>query len=204
MDDISKSDLIIRDVVNEISNIANEFNDTSIEVRKSEIPKIVVKERLNKYFCAVDGDGNVAYYAKLPSTAKKDKIGGVPWLATFQEGWDWLCEQGLTGQQWNVLGALLARLDFDNYIRVSQTALAKKLHTKKSKISESIKKLIEMDLIAEGPRAGLNKTYILNPNFGIKGRQQQQKIVDYAEAKKSGKYSRRNRKLGADAPESEE
>ena len=135
-----------------------------------------------------------SYYAKLPGTAKKDRIGGGYWLATFQDGLIWLSNQGLTAQQWNVLARLMGRLNFDNYITVNQTALAKELHTKKPNISTAIKKLVELNIITEGPRAGLNKTYVLNPSLGLKGKQRQQKIIDYEELRAKHKAKKQQDK----------
>lgn len=182
--------LDIPDSVDNINGIVNDFCiDNLVDINK--IPQITVKERLDKYICAVDEGGNVAYYAKLPNTAKNKKIGGN-WMATFQESLKWMAQQDLTGEQWKVFAAMCSRMDFDNYIRISQTDLAKELQTNQGNISRSIKKLMSLDIIAEGPRAGLNKTYMLNPNIGIKGKHRKQKIIDYKEAKAELSSKRRD------------
>ena len=53
-------------------------------------------------------------------------------------------------------------------------------------------------MITEGPRAGLNKTYMLNPNIGIKGKHRQQKIIDYEEAKLTRKMEKKRTDYDAD------
>ena len=167
------------DKINDISWDLTVNDEKIIDLEK--IPKINVKERLEKYLCAINEFGDVEYYAKIP-TAKKDKIGGN-WVAMFQESLIWMSKQNLTGEQWKVFAALFGRMDFENYVRINQTALAQELHTNKTHISRAIKKLLELDIITEGPRAGLNKTYMFNPNIGIKGKHRKQKIIDYEEAK---------------------
>lgn len=94
-----------------------------------------------------------------------------------------IAKLGLTGEQHDVFLALLSQLDFENYIRINQEDIAKELGISRPQVSRSIKKLLEEDIICEGHRAGLCKTYILNPNVGIKGKQKKNKMIDYAEKK---------------------
>ena len=179
----------IPEIVGGINRIPDGFTEGNV-LDLSQIPKVALRERLERYICAVDEDGNVAYYAQIPSTAKKNKIGGH-WMATFLESLRWMAHQDLTGEQWKVFAALCSMIDFDNYIRVNQTALAKELHTTKGNISRSIKKLLDLDIIAEGPRAGLYKTYMLNPHIGIKGKHMKQKVIDYQQAKEARKAEKK-------------
>ena len=183
--------------VKKINNIISDLtvNDDKI-IDLEKIPKINVKERLEKYFCAINEFGDVEYYAKIP-TAKKDKIGGN-WMATFQESLMWLAEKRLNGETLSVFLAMCSVMDFENYIRINQSELAKKIHTDQGNISRSIKKLLELNIITEGPRAGLNKTYMLNPNIGIKGKHRQQKIIDYEEAKLTRKMEKKRTDYDAD------
>ena len=155
--------------------------DGAIDPKK--IPQIAIKEHLDRYICVVDEWGSVAYYAKIPDTAKKNKIGGGIWMAIYQESLGWMAHQNLTGEQWKVFAAMCNMMSFDNYIRINQTALAKEFHTNQAHISRSIKRLLELNIFTEGPREGVNKTYILNPKIGIKGKQRKQKLVDYKKAK---------------------
>jgi len=178
--------------MNDINHLVEKITDQAIDLSANsdkiidmeKIPQVVLKERLERYICAVDEYGDVAYYVKLANTAKKNKIGGN-WMATFQESLMWMAQQNMTGEQWKVFAAMCSVMDFDNYIRINQTALAKKLHTNKGNISRAIKKLMDLDIITEGPRAGLYKTYMLNPNIGMKGKHRRDKIIDYETAKES-------------------
>ena len=83
---------------------------------------------------------------------------------------------------------LFSKLDFDNYIKVSQKELAAELDMKDANVSRAIRKLRELDIIFEAPRMGKYKLYRLNPYIGRKGnRNQEEVIIDYEEAKQQRK-----------------
>ena len=143
------------------------------------IPIINIKEHKTKMLAVVDEDtGLIEYFRPL----REKKIAGS-WVAMFQQGLAWIAKQNLTGEQWNVFAFLLSIVDFQNYIRISQKDIAEALGMKHQNVSRSIKKLEELDIIVEGPRAGLHKTYMLNPNIGLKGKQKGQKVVDFSAEK---------------------
>ena len=75
----------------------------------------------------------------------------------------------LNHDQMRVLMALLADLDYENYIQVAQIDIAEALRMQKTHVSRAIKNLIEFGIIIEGPKIGRSKTYRLNPQFGWKG-----------------------------------
>lgn len=80
-----------------------------------------------------------------------------------------LLAKTLTGEQFKVLMMLLASLDYENFIQVAQADIAEKLEMQKTNVSRSIKGLIDLGVIIEGPKIGRSKTYRLNPQFGWKG-----------------------------------
>lgn len=75
----------------------------------------------------------------------------------------------LNHDQMRVLMALLADLDYENYIQVAQIDIAKALRMQKTHVSRAVKNLIEFGIIIEGPKIGRSRTYRLNPQFGWKG-----------------------------------
>ena len=75
----------------------------------------------------------------------------------------------LNGEQLRVLLALLAELDYENFIQVAQADIAEKLNINKVNVSRSVKALIDVGVIFEGPKVGRSKTYRLNEQFGWKG-----------------------------------
>lgn len=91
------------------------------------------------------------------------------WLAMAQDALSLLATADLTGRDYKVLMALLARLDFDNLIQVNQADIDDELKIGRANISRSIRKLIDLGALIEGPRVGVHKTYRLNPRFGWKG-----------------------------------
>lgn len=75
----------------------------------------------------------------------------------------------LNGEEFKVLFQLLRELDYENLIQVRQIDISKELEIDKSQVSRSIKRLVKLEVILEGPRIGNSKTYRLNPTFGWKG-----------------------------------
>lgn len=75
----------------------------------------------------------------------------------------------LNHDQMRVLMALLADLDYENYIQVAQMDIAEALNMQKTNVSRAIKNLLEFGVVIEGPKIGRSKTYRLNPQFGWKG-----------------------------------
>ncbi|WP_241627763.1 helix-turn-helix transcriptional regulator [Rosenbergiella epipactidis] len=75
----------------------------------------------------------------------------------------------LNHDQMRVLMALLADLDYENYIQVAQMDIAEALNMQKTNVSRAVKNLLEFGIVIEGPKIGRSKTYRLNPQFGWKG-----------------------------------
>ncbi|WP_297408102.1 helix-turn-helix domain-containing protein [uncultured Cetobacterium sp.] len=87
----------------------------------------------------------------------------------------------LNHDQTRVLLALLAYLDYENYIQVAQIDIAENLKMQKSHVSRAVKGLSEAEIILEGPKIGRSKTYRLNPSYGWKGT-----VINHKKALKSG------------------
>ena len=105
----------------------------------------------------------------------------------YQEAITQIAKEKLPVEQSSVFLYLLGRVDFDNYLMVSQKEMAKELNIKQQNISRAIRNLCEREIIIEGPRLGLNKTYRLNPYVAHKGTGREKTIADleaYREEKK--------------------
>lgn len=87
----------------------------------------------------------------------------------------------LNHDQTRVLLALLAHLDYENYIQVAQIDIAKSLGMQKTHVSRAVKGLTEKEIILEGPKIGRSKTYRLNPQYGWKGT-----VLNHKQALKNG------------------
>lgn len=69
-----------------------------------------------------------------------------------------------------VFNALMARLDFENYIQVSQADIAAEVDMKPSNVSKAVSKLLELGFIRRGPKVGRSYTYQLHPELAWKGK----------------------------------
>lgn len=125
--------------------------------------------------------GEVTGYINKP---RKNRL-GVHWVATFQDGLAWMAKQEMTGEQWRVFAYLVSRLDFDNFLKVTQKEIAKELNMHVKAVTRAIKGLRELDIISVGPMAGHSKTYRLNPRIAHRGtKNYKQTIIDYDELKR--------------------
>jgi len=102
-------------------------------------------------------------------TRKKVNLYGEFFMGR-QEGFLRLSREGLSGADWNVLGVYLGNLDFENYIQISQQAIADYLEMKQENVSRSTKKLVEKGIIIQGSKVGRHNTYRLNPFYAWKGK----------------------------------
>lgn len=72
-----------------------------------------------------------------------------------------------------VLRILEAKLDFENWIRISQQEIAEILGIAQPNICVSMKKLIEHGMVIPGPSVKKIKTFKLSPSIAWKGTMQQ-------------------------------
>lgn len=95
----------------------------------------------------------------------------------FTEGWYAMAHgigkvfahSGLDGADFKVLFLLLDNLDFENRLLINQAAIARELGMHRQHVQRSIKQLVELGAILEGPKVGQNRSYQLNPNLAWKG-----------------------------------
>lgn len=71
-----------------------------------------------------------------------------------------------------VFGKLMKRLDFENYMQVSQADIARELGMQRSNVSRAITRLCQIGIVAKGPKVGTSYTYRLHPEAGWKGKPQ--------------------------------
>ena len=137
--------------------------------------KILEFSRKVKYLAIVnEKTGEIESYIKL-----NEKNLGKDWVAMYQAMMLELAQLNLPNEQYRVFLALISKVDFDNYLRISQTEMAKELSMNRPNVARAIKGLCELNIIVEGPRAGLNKTYRLNPYIAHKGKDRKTTVVDF-------------------------
>lgn len=74
-----------------------------------------------------------------------------------------------SGEALRVLLALNGHLDFENWININQTELAKAVGMRKEHFSRGLKELRDLNVILDGPKVGKFRTMRLNPNVGWRG-----------------------------------
>ncbi len=93
------------------------------------------------------------------------------WIMNSQEALELLAtDKDLKGETYRVLLLLLSRLDFENWIQITQKEISEKLEIRKPHISRAISLLEEKEIILRGPKVGRSYAFRLNPYFGWKGK----------------------------------
>ncbi len=89
----------------------------------------------------------------------------------FEHGLKYLAKLRLRGTELCVLLDMISRLEYDNWIRVSQATIAEDLGLKRQHISIAIKKLVEEKIILReaDPSDRRRLIYRLNPSLGWRG-----------------------------------
>jgi len=119
---------------------------------------------------SVDMDtGEILDYSLVAIQRKIPNGFAAGWIAMAQGAMVELAMNIKNVDDWRVLSMLLGLLDFENLIQVEQTGLAEKLGMQKQNVNRSIKRLVGIGCLLEGPRIGRSRTYRLNPNYGWKG-----------------------------------
>ena len=141
--------------------------------------------RCNYIANIVNEDGEIEQWAMVP--LKRKVITGGFFMA-IQEGFIWISQlEGIKLQEMRILLYIMGKLDFENYINISQKQVAEALGMKKQNVSAAFKTLEKYGIIHKGPKVGLSWTYRLDPNFGYKGKakniQKLQNAIDKAKEK---------------------
>lgn len=124
-----------------------------------------------KRVMSVDADtGEVFDGAVLGMFFPKRQNGfGTGWVAMAQNAMMELARSNLGAQDMRVLFAVLAKLDFENFLLLTIADLAKEIGMQRPNVSDSIKNLENLGVLIRGPKAGRSSTFRLNPSFGWKG-----------------------------------
>ena len=93
-------------------------------------------------------------------------------MTVFRAAWDYLASiDDLAGRDYRVLHRLLAQLDFENWISVSQQTIAEDLNLKQPDVAKSVKKLLKHQIIEQqkDPSDKRRSMYRFNPALGWMG-----------------------------------
>ena len=93
------------------------------------------------------------------------------WFMTSQDALETLAsDEDISKEAFRILMFLMARLDFENWIQVTQKEICEKTNIKKSNVSRGISLLEKKGIILKGPKIGRSNAFRLNPYFGWKGK----------------------------------
>ena len=119
------------------------------------------------------------YGGKVAVIPYRQKIAkGECWFMGFQEMFETLAlDKELTGQDRQVLLYLFSQCDFENWIKLSQSYIAKKIGIHQPNVAKSIRKLVNKNYIRIDKTEGVN-AYQINPELIWKGTvEQRNKII---------------------------
>ena len=102
------------------------------------------------------------------------------WFAFFQKSALYLA-QNLGKEEFRVLMYMISKLDYGNYIRVTNKSIHKNLNVDHANVARAIRKLIDKNIIAVQEWYGISRIYRMNPNFLHKGRDVYQTHREYRE-----------------------
>ena len=92
------------------------------------------------------------------------------WVMNSQEALEIIAkDKEITGRIHRILWFLVARLDFENWIQISQKEICQELSMRKEDVSSGIKLLEKKGILMRGPKVGRSYSFRINPNFGWKG-----------------------------------
>ena len=96
---------------------------------------------------------------------------GGGWIMNSQEALMIIArDEDLTRDALRIFIEVCGRLDFQNWIQISQVEISKELNIHKVNVSKAIKLLVSKGILLQGPKVGRSFAYRLNPDYGWKGK----------------------------------
>ena len=114
---------------------------------------------------------------------------GGGWIMNSQQALSIVArDKEMTRDALRVFIEVCSKLDFHNWIQISQIEISQELEIHKVNVSKAIKLLISKGILLKGPKAGRSFSYRLNPDYGWKGKvknlNEYRKEVEQQEKKK--------------------
>ncbi len=96
---------------------------------------------------------------------------GKGWVMNSQDAAILLAkDKDIKGETHRVLWLIIGILDFENWVQLSVTEIAKELGMHRPDVSKAMKVLETKEIILRGPKVGRSYAFMLNPEFGWKGK----------------------------------
>ena len=117
---------------------------------------------------------------------------GNGWVMNSQDAAILLAkDKDIKGETHRVLWFIIGILDFENWVELSVTEIGKQLNLKRPSVSRAMKILEEKEIILRGPKVGRSYAFMLNPDFGWKGKVKN--LDDYRKQKEDEEKQQKNR-----------
>ena len=97
-------------------------------------------------------------------------------------------DKDIKGETHRVLWFIVGILDFENWVQLSITEIANELDLKQPSVSRAMKVLENKQIIFRGPKVGRSFAFMLNPEFGWKGKVKN--LDDYRKEKEEEENNR--------------
>ena len=116
------------------------------------------------------------------------------WVMNSQEAMVALAkDKDIKGETHRVLWFIGGILDFENWVQLSITEIGNELDLKEQAVSRAMKVLEEKEIILRGPKVGRSYAFMLNPNFGWKGKVKN--LDDYRKQKEDEENQQQRREI---------
>lgn len=122
------------------------------------------------------------------------KLKEEDWLMFYQAGLALLAkDKEVRGAPRSVLDMMMSMMDFENFIGIDQSFIAKELNMEKASVSRAIKVLVDKKILIKGPKYARMNSYNLNPDYAWRGTveskiekhpEQKQKIINLNKERK--------------------
>ena len=144
-----------------VNNANNIFEDYWMDQRKGK------SRRLG----TIDLDSGEIFEEGVPVWVKAKIKWHEGFFMTFQDAVLQVSQdREITGEMLRVWLNLLGRMSFENWVAVPQKEISDSLGIDRTRVSRSIKALMEKGLILKGPKMGRTSAYKLNSKYAWKGK----------------------------------
>ena len=114
------------------------------------------------------------------------------WVMNSQEAMVALAkDKDIKGETHRVLWFIGGILDFENWVQLSITEIGNELDLKQQSVSRAMKVLEQKEIILRGPKVGRSYAFMLNPDFGWKGKVKN--LDDYRKQKEDEENEQKKR-----------
>lgn len=91
------------------------------------------------------------------------------WTAMSLTASKQLASSDLGLSEYRVFHLMIAHMDYENWVRISQTELAEELGMGRANFSRSLNRLVREGFIVKGPKQGRSPTYRISPECAWRG-----------------------------------